>query len=55
MVLNSVGIHENYHEMQDWGMDILKVGNSLGAGAIGLIIGDSLFRIGPKAVEVLKN
>lgn len=55
MVLNSVGIHENYHEMQDWGMDILKVGNSLGAGAIGLIIGDSLFRIGPKAVGSFKK
>ena len=46
MVLDSVGINENYHELQDWGMDILKVGNSLGAGAIGLIIGDSLYRIG---------
>ena len=46
MVLDSVGIDENYHELQDWGMDILKVGNSLGAGAIGMIIGDSLYRVG---------
>ena len=46
MVLDSVGIDENYHELQDWGMDILKVGNSLGAGGIGLIIRDSLYRIG---------
>ena len=49
MVLDSVGIAQNYHEMQTWGMDILKVGNSLGAGAIGLIIGDTLYRIGPNA------
>lgn len=46
MVLDSVGIDENYHELQDWGMDILKVGNSLGAGAIGMIVNDSLYRVG---------
>lgn len=33
-VLDSVGIGANYHELQDWGMDILKVGRSLGAGAL---------------------
>ena len=27
--------YDSYHEMQPWGMDILKVGNSLGAGAFG--------------------
>lgn len=48
MILDSVGIRTNYHEMQPWGMDILKVGNSLGSGGIGLIIGDTLYRIGPK-------
>jgi hypothetical protein len=48
MVLNSVGINgRNYHELADWGMDILKVGNSLGAGAIAIGVGDSLYRIGP--------
>lgn len=45
MVLDSVGINENYHELQDWGMDILKVGSSLGAGSIALLINDSLYRI----------
>lgn len=50
MVLDAVGIDENYHDLQDWGMDILKVGNSLGAGAIGLLIGDSLYRIGEKGI-----
>jgi hypothetical protein len=48
MVLDSVGIKgRNYHEPAAWGMDILKVGNSLGAGAIALRIGDSLYRVGP--------
>ncbi len=49
MVLDSVGLpgKQTYHELADWGMDVLKVGNSLGAGAIGMAIGDSLYRIGP--------
>ena len=49
MALDSVGLpgKPTYHELQEWGMDILKVANSLGAGAIGLQIGDSLYRIGP--------
>lgn len=48
MALDHVGIRgQKYHELDDWGMDILKVGNSLGAGAIALQIGDSLHRIGP--------
>ena len=48
MVLDSVGIKgRNYHELAAWGMDILKVGNSLGAGAIAIGTGDSLYRVGP--------
>jgi rhamnogalacturonyl hydrolase YesR len=33
-VLHTIGLdgYDSYHEMQDWGMDILKVGQSLGAG-----------------------
>ena len=36
--LQKVGLdgYASYHEMQDWGMDILKVGSSLGAGGFGL-------------------
>jgi len=34
MVLDNVGLHSNYHELESWGMDVLKVGTSLGAGAI---------------------
>ena len=51
MVLDSVGINENYHELQRWGMDVLKVGNSLGAGSIGLMIGDEVYRLGDAAKE----
>jgi hypothetical protein len=48
MVMDSVGVNGRvYHVMADWGMDILKVGNSLGAGAIAIGIGDSLYRVGP--------
>jgi hypothetical protein len=48
MVLDGVGTDDSvsYHEMQPWGMDILKVGNSLGAGAIAMLCNDSLFRVG---------
>jgi hypothetical protein len=48
LVMDSVGLNgRDYHTLADWGMDILKVGNSLGAGAIAIGIGDSLYRIGP--------
>lgn len=37
MVLDKVGLTpHSYHKIADWGMDILKVGNSLGAGAIAI-------------------
>lgn len=62
MVLRNVGLKEpsdvsedfnfniSYHELSDWGMDVLKVGNSLGAGSIAMDIGDSLYRIGDNGV-----
>lgn len=48
MVLDSVGIRnkESYHSEADWGMDVLKVGTSLGAGAIGYMYNDSIYRVG---------
>ncbi|WP_299258423.1 DUF4861 domain-containing protein [uncultured Aquimarina sp.] len=46
LVLDRVGLGEgNYHELDDWGMDILKVGNSLGAGALAIKKNDTLIRI----------
>lgn len=50
LIIDKIGIPNtplgNYHKLEDWGMDILKVATSLGAGAIGLQIGDSLYPIG---------
>ncbi len=36
MVLHNVGLDgfDSYHEMQDWGVDILKVGSALGIGTL---------------------
>ena len=45
MILHKIGVGASYHELQDWGMDILKVGNSLGSGAIGLLLRDTLHRV----------
>jgi hypothetical protein len=48
MVLEEVGVKgaPSYHEPGDWGMDVLKVGTSLGAGAIAYMFRDSLYRVG---------
>jgi hypothetical protein len=48
MVLDSVGLpgKPSYHAPADWGMDVLKVGTSLGAGAIAFMVDDSLYRVG---------
>lgn len=43
-VLQNVGQdgYESYHHLADWGMDILKVGSSLGAGGYGFWNGESV-------------
>jgi hypothetical protein len=53
MVLQDVGTGngKSYHELNDWGMDLLKVGNSLGAGALAIQTknktgNDTLVRVG---------
>lgn len=53
MVLGEVGTDpaKNYHQLSDWGMDILKVGKSLGAGGLALEVKqaggtDTLVRLG---------
>ena len=49
MVLDQVGYknYPDYHTFNpEWGMDVLKVGSSLGAGSIAAIYNDTLFRIG---------
>ncbi|MCF8362287.1 MAG: DUF4861 domain-containing protein [Prolixibacteraceae bacterium] len=51
MVLDQCGLADGptYHELQPWGMDILKVGSSLGAGAIAIQTESGLHRVGPKS------
>jgi hypothetical protein len=49
MILQNVGINEDYHALQDWGMDILKVGTSLGAGSIAIEKNGKLHRVAPNS------
>jgi hypothetical protein len=41
-----VDSHRSYHLEAPWGMDILKVGTSLGAGALAFVEADTLKRLG---------
>lgn len=46
LVAQQIATGENYHELQDWGMDVLKVGQSLGSGSLAILANDSLIRLG---------
>lgn len=45
--LPAVGVdgYDNYHNMADWGMDILKVGKALGLGSIAVWDGEKAVRV----------
>lgn len=47
MVLHQVGLDgfDSYHEMQDWGVDVLKVGKSLGIGSLGTYYDNQAIRV----------
>ncbi|OFY55336.1 MAG: hypothetical protein A2X22_02830 [Bacteroidetes bacterium GWF2_49_14] len=47
LVLHRVGLDgfDSYHETSDWGVDVLKVGNSLGIGTIGFWDGQKAIRV----------
>ncbi len=47
MVLQNVGQDgfDSYHNLSDWGMDVFKVGNSLGLGSIAMWHGDRAIRV----------
>ncbi len=45
-ILERVGVGASWHEMQYWGKDILKVGNSLGAGALAVEDNQQIIRLG---------
>ena len=60
MVLQTIGQDgfESYHHMADWGMDILKVGNSLGAGGYGYWDGKAVQRVSKVeqiSTDILEN
>ncbi|MBC7651154.1 MAG: DUF4861 domain-containing protein [Deinococcales bacterium] len=62
MVLDFVGTNpdSSYHNLHWWGMDILKVGKSLGAGGLALSIKknngkDTLIRLGANAKVIYKQ
>lgn len=40
----------NYHNLSDWGMDVLHCGSSLGSGGLAILKNDSLFRLGSTEV-----
>jgi len=47
-----------YHDIMDWGSDILKVGNSLGMGTPAIYYNDSLYTLSvcdKKEIQVLEN
>jgi len=52
LIIDKVGTPElkSYHNLSDWGMDILHCGSSLGSGGLALLKGDSLYRLGSTSV-----
>ena len=60
LVLKDVGQDgfDSYHEPADWGMDVLKVGDSLGSGGYGLWVEGKVERVSETdglRVEILEN
>jgi len=51
LLLSEIGVHDtvgkddSYHQMQNWGMDIFKVGNSLGIGSIGMMYDNKVIMV----------
>lgn len=48
MIMDNIGTLQSgsYHNLSDWGMDVLHVGPSLGAGGLAMFHQDSLYRLG---------
>ena len=56
LVLDTVSWH--YHDIMDWGSDILKVGNSLGLGSPAIYYQDSLYTLSDcteKTIEIMEE
>jgi len=48
-------VEDNYHVMEDWGRDVLAVGNSVGIGGYALKVGDKLLRLGVTVDDSVNN
>lgn len=48
LIIDKIGTPEShsYHDLADWGMDVLHCGSSLGSGGLAIMKNDSLFRLG---------
>jgi hypothetical protein len=61
IILHEVGLTDslsqidNYHVLEDWGRDILSVGNSLGAGGLAIHDNGSIVRLGITLPEPMDN
>lgn len=56
LIMDTVGWH--YHDIMDWGSDILKVGNSLGMGSPGIWYQDSVYTFSEwanKDIEIIEQ
>ncbi|MDL5513324.1 DUF4861 domain-containing protein [Arenibacter sp. M-2] len=54
--LNANGaVEDNYHVMEDWGRDILAVGNSVGLGGYALITENEFMRLGVTVEDSINN
>lgn len=58
IMMDSVGLPgDNYHQQAPWGMDVLKVGNSLGSGSVAFLAKDdegkeTIYRLGGQMEEM---
>ncbi len=57
MIIDKIHTPElpGYHELADWGMDVLHCGSSLGSGGLALMRNDSLYRLGSTDVYRYKK
>ncbi len=54
-ISNTGAVEDNYHEMKEWGRDIMAVGSSTGIGGIALMIGDTPYRLGVTVNDTANN
>ncbi len=52
LITDKIGTPESpsYHNLADWGMDVLHCGSSLGSGGLAILKNDSLYRLGSTEV-----